>query len=118
MAIAGATALAQWLRSRGLAHRALFDTANYVLSAGAAGVVFDALAGSSAGGSARLAAALVAGLAYTVVNHVLLCAAMALSESRRRLRSGAIASRGPAFTFSPSARSACWRRLRTPSSEP
>jgi hypothetical protein len=82
MAIAGATALAQWLRSRGLAHRALFDTANYVLSAGAAGVVFDALADSSAGGSARLAAALVAGLAYTVVNHVLLCAAMALSESR------------------------------------
>lgn len=82
MAIAGATALAQWLRSRGLAHRALFDTANYVLSAGAAGAVFHALAGSSAGGGARLAAALVAGLAYTVANHVLLCGVMALSESR------------------------------------
>jgi hypothetical protein len=80
MAIAGATALAQWLRSRGLAHRALFDTANYVLSAGAAGAVFHALAG--AGGGARLAAALVAGLAYTVANHVLLCAVMGLSESR------------------------------------
>jgi hypothetical protein len=85
MAIAGATALAQWLRSRGLAHRAVFDSANYVLSAGAAGVVFDALAGPSAGGGARLAAALLAGLAYTVTNHGLLCAAMASSEARSPL---------------------------------
>jgi hypothetical protein len=40
MAIGIVTALAQWGRSRGLAHRALFDAANLALSAGAAGVAF------------------------------------------------------------------------------
>jgi hypothetical protein len=44
MAIGIVTALAQWGRSRGLAHRALFDAANLALSAGAAGVAFERIA--------------------------------------------------------------------------
>jgi hypothetical protein len=85
MAIAVVCALAQWLRSRGLAHRALFDAANMALAAGAAGLVFDAVVDADSSGFLTLVAAVLAGLAYTTVNHGLLCLAMGLSESRSPL---------------------------------
>jgi hypothetical protein len=82
MAIGVCAALAQYLRSRGFAHRALFDAANFCLAAGAAGVVYHQVADLDHSGGVRLVAALVAGLAYTAVNHGLLCLAMGLSELR------------------------------------
>ena len=82
MAIAVCTALAQWLRSRGLLHRALFDAANMALAAGAAAAVFDLATDADSSGTVRLLAAVVAGFAYTAVNHALLCVAMAASEGR------------------------------------
>jgi hypothetical protein len=85
MAIAVVTALAQWMRSRGLAHRALFDAANLALSAGAAGVAFERITSLETSGIVHLLAALLAGLAYVAVNLGLLCLAMALSEARSPL---------------------------------
>lgn len=85
MAIGVLTAFVQWARSRGLAHRALFDAANLALSAGAAGVVFQRLDSLEDSGIAHLTAALLAGLAYVAINLGLLCLAMALSEERSPL---------------------------------
>jgi hypothetical protein len=80
MAIGVFAALAQWLRSRGFAHRGLFDAANFCLATGAAGLVYEHLAALHSSGGVRLGAALAAGLAYTIVNHGLLCSAMGLYE--------------------------------------
>jgi hypothetical protein len=85
IAIGALTGLAQWLRSRGLAHRALFDIANLALASGAAALVFDLIADVARSGLVRLLAALLAGLAYVTVNIGLLCVAMALSEARSPL---------------------------------
>jgi hypothetical protein len=82
MAIAVCCAFAQWLRRRGLAHRAVFDAANLALAAGAAALVFERVADLDGSGSLRVLAALVAGLAYVLVNIGLLCLAMASSETR------------------------------------
>lgn len=82
MTIGVVAALAQWIRSRGLAHRALFDAANFALAAGASGLVFHAVDTDGSSGTVRLLAALCAGLVYTLVNHALLTAAMAVSEHR------------------------------------
>lgn len=84
MAIGVVAAVTQWARSRGLAHRALFDAANFALSAGAAGAVFHAIAGHGESG-VQLLGALCAGLAYTATNNGLLCLAMGASESRSPL---------------------------------
>ncbi len=85
MAVGVAAALAQWAHARGLAHRALFDAANFALSAGASGLVFHAIAGLHDSGFVRLVGALAAGLAYTVANHAALCLAIAVSECRSPL---------------------------------
>ena len=85
MAIAGLTALAQYLRTRGLAHRALFDAANLALAAGAAALVFEHAAALDSSGAAALLAALLAGFAYVAVNIGLLCVAMGLAEARSPL---------------------------------
>jgi uncharacterized membrane protein HdeD (DUF308 family) len=85
MAIGVCAALAQYLRSSGIFHRALFDAANFCLAAGAAGLVFEQVADLDTSGGVRLLAALLAGLAYTAVNHGLLCLAMGLSETRSPL---------------------------------
>jgi hypothetical protein len=74
MAIAVIAAGAQWLRSRGDSHKAVFDAANYALSAAAASLVFQAL------GHWPLLAAALAGAVYAAVNTGLLCLAMALAE--------------------------------------
>jgi hypothetical protein len=85
MAVGVAVALAQWARSRGLAYRALFDAGNLALSGGAAGLVFDGVSDLDGSGIVRLLAALLAGLAYTTVNHGLLCLAIGSSDSRSPL---------------------------------
>lgn len=85
MAVGVVAALAQWAKSRGLAHRALFDAANLALSAGAAGLVFDVIRDLDDAGIVRLVAALLAGLAYTSVNHGLLCLAIGASDGRSPL---------------------------------
>jgi hypothetical protein len=74
MAIAVAAALAQWLRRRGQLYKAIFDAANFALSAGAASLVYHALS------SERFAAAVAAGLVYAALNNGLLCFAMSLAE--------------------------------------
>ena len=86
MAIGVIVAAAQWLRSRGKAHRALFDGANIALASWAAAVAFDGFSDAGDSGVVRLLAAVAAGLAYTLVNHGLLCLAMAASESRSPLQ--------------------------------
>ena len=85
MSIAVAGALVQWVRSRGLAHRAIFDASNFALAAGAAAVAFDAIDGLDGTGIVRLGAALIAGVVFGIVNVGLLCLAMAASESRSPL---------------------------------
>jgi hypothetical protein len=84
--IAVAAALTQWVRARGLAHRALFDASTFALSAAAAALTYHATASASTSSSIRLLAALLAGLAYTTVNHSLLCLAISLSETRSPLK--------------------------------
>ncbi len=81
MAIGVMAALLQWIRKRGLLHRAIFDAANYSLSAGAAALVFHLLLTVDRSTPARLAAATLAGALYSGINNVLLCLAMGLSES-------------------------------------
>lgn len=77
MAIAVAAALAQWLRRRGQLYKAIFDSANFALSAGAASLVYHALIGE------RFAAAVLAGLVYAAINNGLLCFVMSLAEKSR-----------------------------------
>ena len=78
MAIAAGAAIVQWIRSRGLFHRAVFDASQWVLATGAAGLVYTLFANGGVG--SRMAAALVAGAAYAVVNQTLVCVAIGLSE--------------------------------------
>jgi hypothetical protein len=75
-----ATALAQYVRGRGLVNRAIFDASNLALSAASATVVFQLLARNESA-VVELGAATVAGAIYTGVNNSLLCLAMAISES-------------------------------------
>jgi hypothetical protein len=77
MAIAIAAALAQWLRRRGQLYKAIFDCANFALSAGAASLVYHALIRE------RFAGAVIAGLVYTAINNGLLCFVMSLAERIR-----------------------------------
>jgi HD domain len=74
MAIAILAALAHWLRRRNELYKGVFDAANFALSAAAASLVFQVLH------EWRLPAAVLAGIAYAVVNNGFLCFAMSLSE--------------------------------------
>jgi thiamine transporter ThiT/5'-deoxynucleotidase YfbR-like HD superfamily hydrolase len=76
MAVAVVAALLQWARRRTELDKAIFDAGNFALAAGAAGMTFHALNGTS-----RLLAAAVAGCAYAAVNNGLLCLAMSLAEN-------------------------------------
>lgn len=80
MAIATLAAAIQWIRHRGLLHRAIFDAANLATAGGAAGALYHAIAGSGAAPLAKLGAAALAGMAYTGINTLLLCTAMSLAE--------------------------------------
>jgi hypothetical protein len=74
MAIAVAAALAGWARSRVELHKAVFNAANFALSAAAASLVFQAL------DRGPLPAALVAGAAYAAVNNGFLCLVISWAE--------------------------------------
>ena len=82
MAFALLAALLQWIWVRGLLHRAIFDAAQFVLTAGAAALVFRAGESFSGSQGALLAAAFLAGVVYTAVNHAFVCLAIGLSESQ------------------------------------
>jgi hypothetical protein len=82
-AIAALAAVVQWVSSRGLLHRAIFDASGFALSALAGSAVYHALGGNHWTPVDEFAAAAAAGIAYKVVNVGLLCQVMALAESRR-----------------------------------
>ena len=75
MSIAILAALAQWIRRRGELYKAIFDCANFALSAAAASLAFHAA------DDWRLGAALLAGSVFAAVNNGLLCLAMSFAES-------------------------------------
>jgi hypothetical protein len=75
MTVAVLAALVQWVRSRGQAHKGVFDCANYALAAGAAALAYHTFADQS-----RLLAAVLAGCLYAGLNNGLLCLAMSLAE--------------------------------------
>ena len=81
IAIAILAALAQWVRGRGMLHKAIFDAANFSLAAAASGFVYQLLTGITDATPARFAFAIAAGVAYNAVNTGLLCLAMSFSES-------------------------------------
>jgi hypothetical protein len=74
MAIAVLAAVAHAIRTRCELYKAVFDAANLALSAAAAALLFHAVGGW------RLGAAVLAGLAYAVVNNGFLCLAMSFAE--------------------------------------
>jgi HD-GYP domain-containing protein (c-di-GMP phosphodiesterase class II) len=80
MHIAIAAAIVQWLRARGILHRAVFDAADFSLSAGAAAFVYALAANWTDSTALLLAGAAAAGVAFKTINTGLLCLAMALSE--------------------------------------
>jgi hypothetical protein len=75
MAVAVVAALQIWARRRTDIDKAIFDAGNYALAAGAAGLTFHALDGTS-----QLLAAAVAGCVYAALNNGLVCLAMSLAE--------------------------------------
>jgi HD-GYP domain-containing protein (c-di-GMP phosphodiesterase class II) len=81
-AIVGAAfvALVVLVRSKGLVHRAVFNAGALALAASAGGGIFALLTSNSSSGWAQLAAALVAGAAFLIVNIALICTAMGASE--------------------------------------
>jgi putative nucleotidyltransferase with HDIG domain len=81
MAIAVFAAAFQWIRTKGVLHRAVFDAANFAIATAAAAAVYHGL--TSFGGSTpvRLAAATAAGFVYGLLNLGSLCFAMSLAES-------------------------------------
>jgi putative nucleotidyltransferase with HDIG domain len=75
MAVAVVAAFVQWARRRSDVDKAIFDAGNLALSAGAAGLTFQALAGTS-----RFLAAAIAGCVYAAINNGLVCTVMSLAE--------------------------------------
>jgi HD domain/MASE9 len=74
MAIAVLATVAQSIRRRVEVYKAVFDAANFAISAAAASLVFQAL------GDWRLVGAVLAGVAFAVINNGLVCYAMSLAE--------------------------------------
>jgi hypothetical protein len=82
MVIAVCVAVEQWLRRRGLAHRALFDASNLALASGSAAVAYEMLTPARPTLASSFAAVAVAGAVYAVVNNGLLCLVMSVAEWR------------------------------------
>src|SRR5919201_461243 len=82
MTFALLAALLQWVWGRGLLHRAIFDAAQFILTAGTGALVFRAGEMFSDSRGILVASACVAGVAYAAVNHWFLCLAIGLSESQ------------------------------------
>jgi putative nucleotidyltransferase with HDIG domain len=81
MAIAAVTAICQWIRTRGVLHRGIFDASNFVLATAVAATAYHAIVMVGQGTIVRLLAATVAGGTYGLVNLGSLCLAMSLAES-------------------------------------
>ena len=81
-ALAGVVRL---VASRGIAHRGIFDSAQWALSAGAATGAYAGVAATTSGTAGDVAASVAAGIAYTLVNNGLLCSAIGLDEGERPL---------------------------------
>jgi putative nucleotidyltransferase with HDIG domain len=64
-------------------HRAIFDAANFTLATGGAAVAYMAVTMANDGTVARVAAALVGGATYFVINTALLALVMSLAEGKR-----------------------------------
>jgi diguanylate cyclase (GGDEF)-like protein len=79
VASALAAAATQYVRRRGKTYRAVFDLADFALSAAASAYVFQALHGDSSV-LAGFAAAFAAGIAFKAINVGLLCVAMGIEE--------------------------------------
>jgi HD-GYP domain-containing protein (c-di-GMP phosphodiesterase class II) len=73
-------ALVILVRSKGRVHRAAFNAGALALAASAGGGVFAVLTTESSTGWTQLAAALVAGATFLIVNIALICTAMGASE--------------------------------------
>jgi ribonuclease P protein subunit RPR2 len=71
-----ACGLAQWLRSRGLLYRAVFDCAQFALSTAAASEAYAGVVAIGDSDLGRVLGALAAGVVYAAVNNALLCAAI------------------------------------------
>jgi putative nucleotidyltransferase with HDIG domain len=82
MAFAFAAAVLQWIRSRGLLHRAIFDAAQFVLTAAAGAFAFRLLHETIPTRGGAVAAAVIAGIIYSSVNNGFLCLAIGLSEGK------------------------------------
>jgi diguanylate cyclase (GGDEF)-like protein len=81
IAVAVAAGAAQWVVKRGLLHRALFDCSNLGLSAAAATYAYQAVTAFSGSTASRLVGAIVATVAFRVINSGLLCVVMSIAES-------------------------------------
>ncbi len=80
MAVAFLAAVVQWVRKRAQVRRGLFDAANFALCSGSAAYLYSAVAHANDSLAARLAGAVLAAVAYRVVNCGLLCLVMSLAE--------------------------------------
>jgi putative nucleotidyltransferase with HDIG domain len=85
MTFALLAAVLQWIRGRGLLHRAIFDAAQFVLAAGVAAFAYRLGESVFPPRVGLIAAALVAGVVYSSVNNGFLCLAIGLSESHPML---------------------------------
>ena len=81
MTIAVLAAVVQWIRRRGLLHRAVFDAGDLALSTGAAALVYRAVEQATGSIALRVLAAAGAGVVYKLLNTGLLCLAMSVDES-------------------------------------
>jgi putative nucleotidyltransferase with HDIG domain len=78
--IAAAAAVAQWVRRRGVLHKAVWDAGDFCVSAAASSLVFHLLDARDASTVQLLGAAILAGAVFTTVNNGLLCLVMSVSE--------------------------------------
>jgi HD domain len=82
MAFALVAAILQWISSRGLLHRAIFDAAQFVLTAGSGALAFQLLHAQLPSRGGAIGAAVAAGIVYSAVNNSFLCLAIGLSEGK------------------------------------
>jgi HD-GYP domain-containing protein (c-di-GMP phosphodiesterase class II) len=80
MAVALVAALVQWIRSRGLLYRAVFDAAMFCLDAGAGAIVYKGLTSLENAIWMQIVASFAAGLTLAALNNGLLCLAIGLDE--------------------------------------
>jgi ribonuclease P protein subunit RPR2 len=80
MAVALVAALVQWIRSRGLLYRAVFDAAMFSLDVAAATLVYKELVALNGAVWMQVAAAFAAGVVLSTISNGLLCIAIGLDE--------------------------------------